>query len=112
MIKLIVKLAIVALVANATFQLGSAYMSFYRFKDSVQEAAQFGGRKSEAELQQRVLDLASQYSIPIDEADFTVRRQEPHTYINGSYKKTVQLFPGYPYDWPFTFNVDVFTVVP
>ena len=57
MIKAVVKLAIVALVANAIWRIGSAYMSYYRFKDAVDELALHSKGKTVEELKDRVLEL-------------------------------------------------------
>src|SRR5438552_64620 len=100
--KTILKLAAAALVANATWHVGSVYASHYRFRDAVESAAQFGSQQSEAMLEGRVVQLAHEYDIPISHDDFTVRRDGDHTIIDGSYSRPVDLFPGYSYEWPFT----------
>jgi len=43
MLKLLIKLALAALVANAAYRLGTAYLSYYRFTDAVAQTAQFVG---------------------------------------------------------------------
>jgi hypothetical protein len=111
MLKVLLKLALAALIANAAWRVGSAYMQYYKFKDAIFETAQFGSDKTRVELRQRVLDLASQYDVPLREDDLTVRRDERnHTYVDGSYQHPVDLLPGYRYPLPFTVHVDVFTV--
>ncbi len=111
MIKFVIKLAVAAVIANAAWRLGSAYVTFYRFKDAVTEIAQFNPQKSPADLQQRVVELASQYDIPLAADGFSVRRDDRnHTYINGSYTQPVDLFPGYQYAWEFSWAVDVLSV--
>jgi hypothetical protein len=108
--KLVVKLAIAGLVANAAWQLGSAYVAFYRFKDAVSETVLFSAEKSKAELQLRVIELASQYEIPLDTDAVSVRRDDRnHTIVDGSYTQPVDLLPGYRYPWRFVCHVDVFT---
>ena len=110
MLKLLVKLALAALIANAAYRVGSAYLSYYRFTDAVAQTAQFGTDRSRAELQRRVLELASQYDVPLAEDGFTIRRtDESHTIVDGSYLQSVDLLPGYRYPWLFTVHVDVFT---
>lgn len=111
MLKLLIKLALAALVANAAFRLGTAYLSYYRFTDAVTQTAQFGTDRSQAELRRRVLELASQYDVPLAEDGFTIRRtDENHTIVDGGYTQPVDLLPGYRYPWPFTVHVDVFTL--
>ena len=106
MIKLIIKLAIAGLIANAAWRLGSAYASFYRFKDSVSETALYAKGKTDQELRQRVLELASMYDAPINDESLEVRRETSHILITGSYTKPVDILPGVQYQWPFTLNVD------
>src|SRR3954454_18867897 len=102
MVKLIVKLALAALLANAAWRLGAAYLSFYRFTDAVTQAVQFMPERARVDLPGRIVQLASQYDVPLSVNDFTVERDaRNHTIIDGSYKQAVDLAPGYKYDWPF-----------
>src|SRR5882724_9350157 len=108
MLKLLVKLILAALIANAVWRVGSAYLQFYRFTDAVTQTAQFGTERSRADLPQRIIDLASEYDVPLSVGDFSVQRDNRnHTIIDGSYKRPVDLAPGYQYQWPFTLHVDV-----
>jgi hypothetical protein len=50
--------------------------------------------------------------VPLAEAALTVRRQDLHTFVNASYTQPVDLFPGFRYQWPFTIDIDTFTVIP
>jgi hypothetical protein len=112
MIKAIIKLAIVALIANAIWRIGSAYMSFYRFKDSVDELALHSKGKTVEELKDRVLELAASYDEPVDAGAVSVRREEPHLIVQGSYKKRVLLAPGFEYAWPFSLSIDEMVITP
>ena len=109
MIKLLIKLALAALIANACWRLGSAYATFYRFKDAVEQSAQFGGARTEDELKQRVLDLATEYDIPLTADGFTIRRGDNHTYIDGEYTQPIDIAPGYTKPWTFRWNIDTLT---
>jgi hypothetical protein len=112
MIKAVIKLAIVALLANAIWRIGSAYVSYYRFKDAVSEMALYSKGKTVEELKDKVLELAASYDEPIDADAVSVRRNDPHVVVEGSYKKKVLLVPGYEYAWPFTLSVDEMVLVP
>ena len=112
MLKLLVKLAIAGLIANAVWRMGSTYLSFYRFRDAVSETAEYSKGKSDAELQQRILEIASNYDVPLTEDQLTVRRQDEHTFVDGSYVQPVDVVPGYRYRWAFTFNIDTVTINP
>ena len=108
MIKLIVKLAIVALIANATWRVGSAYANFYKFQDSVHQATQFRGRKSDEELRQRLMALANEYDVPIKAEDFVMKTEFNHFIVDTAYVRKIDVVPGYTYSWPFAVHADVF----
>jgi hypothetical protein len=110
--KLIIKLAIVALVANAAFHVMTAYAAYYKFTDGVQQAAQFGNDKSLYQLRARVSALAGELDVPLDDEDFTITREEHRTKVDGSYVRTIDLFPGYSRPWTFSFHVDTFSEAP
>ena len=106
MIKLIIKLAVVALIANATWRVGSAYIAHYKFTDSVQQTALFRGNKTDDVLRQRILEIASDYDIPVTEGDVKLTTQEHRTIVEGGYTRIIELVPGYKYPWEFTFRID------
>ena len=108
MIKFLIKLAIAGFIANATWRVGSAYLSHYKFEDAVRETAQFRGRKSDDELRERIGELAAEYDVPVAAEDLTMRTEGNHFLIDGSYTRKIDLFPGYAYQWPFTVKSDIF----
>ena len=110
--KTILKLALVALIANATWHLFQAYSAHFRFKDSVQATAQYRGNKGENEVRDRVLELASQYDVPVSNENLSVKIVDKHTIVETSYTRPVSLLPGFSYPWPFSVSVDTFTVAP
>lgn len=114
MIKFIVKLLIVALVANAAWHLMTAYASYWKFKDAVAQTIQFGNDKSLATLKGRILQLATDYDVPVDEDDFTITRSREslHTVVDGGYSRDIELLPGYSRPWSFVFHVDTFSDAP
>jgi len=105
-LKLILKLFVAALIANAAWRIGSSYVAFYKFKDAITEEAQFGADKSVDEIRGRVSGLAQQFDIPIDGDDVTVVKESQRTRIAGSYKKTIEVVPGFKYPWPFSWDVE------
>jgi hypothetical protein len=111
-IKLAIKLAIVALLANAAWHLMAAYTSHYKFKDAVQQATLFGNDKSVEQIKTRVLALASDYDLPLREGDVSVRREQLHTFVDGAYTKNLDLLPGYSRPWSFEFHTDTFSEAP
>ena len=110
--KTLIKLALVAIVANATWHLFVVFSADYKFRDAVLYAAQFRGNKTDQQLKQEVLWIAAQAELPIDEEHLTVRRQdETHTTVDTGYTRTVELLPGFTYQWPFTVHVDAYIKV-
>ena len=108
--KTLLKLALVALVANATWHVFQAYSAHYRFKDAVESTAQYRGNKTETDVRDRVLELASQYDVPVTRENLSVTIGEKHTIVETSYARPVDLLPGFTYPWPFSVHVDTFTV--
>lgn len=106
MVRLILKLAIVGLLANAAWRAGGVYSSHYRFKDAVQQTTHYRGDKTDTQIHDRIFSLASQYDIPVDEESLTIRREDNRTIVDGAYTKAVELVPGYIYHWPFTIHID------
>lgn len=112
MIKLLIKLTIVGLIANGTWRVGSAYVSHYKFHDSIEETTQYRDEKTDEEVRERIFQLASQFEIPVDHETLTVRTQNSHTIVEVSYKRPVDLLPGYTYLWPFSLHIDTSTIEP
>jgi hypothetical protein len=108
-VKAILKLIVVVLIANAIWRVGSAYTSFYKFKDAVYAAAMDQG-KSEDDLREKILELASAYDVPLTAESITIRRETRHTVVESSYITPVALLPGYEYQWPFSLDVDAYVI--
>jgi hypothetical protein len=111
MIKLAVKLAIAALIANAAWQAGRTFADHFQFRDEVRQAALVRGQ-TDAQLQQRVLELAADYDIPLTADAFTIRREERHIYVEGSYVRVVPIAPRIEYPWRFDWDVDAYVIDP
>ena len=106
--KTLIKLIVVALIANALWRVATAYTTFYRFKDSINEAAMQG--TTEADLKQKVVELARTYDLPVTAEDLTVTRDVQHVSVKTSYTSPVAVLPGYEYPWPFTVDVDAYVI--
>jgi len=110
LIKGILKLAFVALLANACWRVGSAYLSFYKFKDAVEQTTQYDPDRTDDQLKQRIVELAAQYDVPVTADGFTIQRSDYHTIVDGRYTQRIEVVPGYKYAWPFSFHTDTFIV--
>src|SRR4051812_20793377 len=113
MLKLLIKLAIAGLLANAVFHVGSEYLTYIKFRDSVRDAAMFKASDDE-ELSRRIMQLASEYEIPLDETAISINRENRTVSVRGNYEKPIEVAPSLVYRWPFSWSIDVVTstVVP
>jgi hypothetical protein len=110
MIRTLLKLAVVALVANAAWHVFGAFLPNYKLQDGVRYTAQHRGQMSDEALQERILDLATQFDVPLKEADVSVTHKDNQTLVDLSYVRTIELAPGFKYPWPFSIHVDVLSL--
>jgi hypothetical protein len=109
MLKLVIKLVIAGLLVNAGWRVGAEYLNFYSFQDDVRNEAAYG---EEAELRDRVLEIAAERDVPLADEDVEIRRDEQRVIVEGAYVKPIAVLPGYAYPWPFRWSVEAFVVVP
>ena len=112
MIKAVIRLALVAVLANATWRVGTAYTKHYRFTDAVTQATQFRGRRTDQDVHDRVFELAAIHDIPVTDDNLSVSRRDNHTVVDGSYRRPIEMLPGFTYLWPFSIHVDTFVLEP
>lgn len=112
LIKTGIKLAVLAIVANGTWNVYVAYSAFYKFRDSVTVAAQNRGQKSDDQLHDDVLNLAAENDIPVTPDGVVVTHAGIATKVKAAYTRDVDLLPGRKYPWPFSFEVNTFTLKP
>jgi hypothetical protein len=111
-IRTIIKLALVAFLANAAWRVGNAYVSHYRFTDSVQQLTHYRGVKTDTEIHDRIFALASQYDIEVTDETLTIQREDDRTVVDGAYTKSIEFIPRVVYQWPFKVHVDTPIVDP
>ncbi|MDH4063824.1 MAG: hypothetical protein OEW19_05450 [Acidobacteriota bacterium] len=102
----IIKIALAAVLLTAGVQAGRAALKHYTFEDAVQESLLFSSSRTEAELADRVVEIAAEYAIPLDPDDLTVRREPFLIEVSAPYTDTVDLLPGlYSLPWDFETSV-------
>jgi hypothetical protein len=106
MIKLLFKLAVAALVANALFRVGSEYLTFVRFRDDIRAAAMYKA-KTDDDLNRRIIALAAEYDIPLGNRAVTIARSGNLVTVNAAYRKPIEVMPQYPVQWPFDVSLQV-----
>jgi len=110
--KTLVKLALLAIVANATWHVFTVYSAHWKFLDSIQYEAQVRGDKTDEQVRQQILEMASRAELPIDEERLTVTHVETKTTVDAAYTRVVEIFPGFTYPFPFTVHVDGYSTTP
>ena len=108
MVKLFLKLAVVALLANAAYRVGLEYLTYVKFRDAVRDAATYK-TKDDEELRDRIMDLAGDYDIPLTQDAVTIHREDRQVMVDGSYTKPIEVVPTFRYNWPFTWSIDAMT---
>ena len=108
MLKLFVKLAVVALLANAAYRVGLEYLTYVKFRDGVRDAATYK-TKDDEDLRKRIMDLAGDYDIPLSQDAIAIRREDRQVMVDGSYHKPIEVVPTFRYDWPFTWSIQAMT---
>jgi hypothetical protein len=111
MIKTLVKMALAALIANAAWRVGSEYITEFKFKDAVREAAIYDGR-GDLDLRQHIAGIGIQFDVPVDPDALKIAHTEGRITVDGEYEKPIELIPGHPYTWNFPWSVDADLVRP
>lgn len=107
--KQLIKLAIAALITYCAWNAGNAWLTYFKFKDDVEQLAAFGTKMSDDELRTRVLEAASQRSVSLND-DLAVRRERERTYVDASYTSSINVLPWYTYPWTFEVHVNAITL--
>ena len=106
MIRLLVRLAVVALLANAVYRVGIEYVSHLRFRDAIRGVAMFQA-SSISDLRARISDLAADYDIPLSASALAISQQNRTVIIEGAYTKPIELIPRLAYPWRFSLSMEV-----
>ena len=78
--KLLIKLAIAALLANAAYRIGSEYLTYIKFRDAIRDAAMFKAT-DDVELRKKIMDLSDEYDVPLVDEALIIHREERHVVI-------------------------------
>jgi hypothetical protein len=109
--KAFLKFVLVAIFANALWQVSTGLSPYYKFKDAVLEAASVTGR-SENDLRQKIVELASMYGMAVTAEMITFQPGEHHTIVEASFTQPISVFPGVQVPWPLNMYVDAPVLTP
>jgi hypothetical protein len=102
MIRKLLKLAVFLLVANALYQVVPVSLRYFEFRDAVREMALFPQKLSEAQLVDKVMEIAEEHGIPLERDDVQVRRAfDGSVVVDLSYVEPLRFLPGFEYPWEF-----------
>jgi hypothetical protein len=101
MVKLTIKLLVLAAILHAGYRIVPVFYTHYQFKDALTELATFSTRRTPEDVLERAVKLAKEYKVPLGKEDFLVRRAGQNTTISASYNVQLEYFPRqfYPYDF-------------
>ena len=101
MARTFVKIGIFLLVVHALYRFVPVYFHYQQFKDAVHETALFSRERNEAQIADRVMELAEKYQIPLSRESVQVRREGERTLIDASYVESIEWLPTYKRPWQF-----------
>jgi hypothetical protein len=106
--KTIIQITVAAVLLTGSVQGGRAALKHYQFVDAIQEAMLFASSRTESQIADRVLELATDHQIPLDPGNLTVERAPYQITIDAPYTDTVNVLPGfYSRRWDFETKVHV-----
>jgi hypothetical protein len=103
--KLLIKLLVAALVANAAYRIGSEYLAHVQFRDAIRDAATYKTTNDE-ELRRKIMELSVEHDVPLVEDHLKIVRDERHVVVEGRYEKPIEVVPTVRYRWPFSWTID------
>jgi hypothetical protein len=97
-VKLIISLAILAIIAQAIYIALPIYVAVYDFTSMVDKEAQFGAQKEDSQIKQGLLEHAAELNLPVAKDQVTIHRTQRELKITSSFTVPVEtLF--YTYNW-------------
>ncbi len=126
MLRLVIRLAIAALVINAAVRVGTVYWHLYKWEDRLQEIAQFGERRAEKDLCDQAMTSAGEIGVPVPADGVAVQRGSNPAFncargfeavarvagqpmgkltIEATYIDQLPVLPGFSYPWEMKASV-------
>jgi hypothetical protein len=109
MVKLVIKLAIVALIANALYHVVPPYYNNWKFQDALKELATFPGfRATLPQVLDKCERIAKEHDLDLTRDDFVVVMPVGGrtTTIDTQYTVAMSYIPGHPKEHTFVVHVE------
>ncbi|MBL8142530.1 MAG: DUF4845 domain-containing protein [Acidobacteria bacterium] len=91
MIRAVIKLALVLLLVHAGVKCVPVYWKYVELSDQITETAKFAGKKTEAQIIERIETIARNMDVTFD--DLTVKKQGELTQVSARYQARFEWFP-------------------
>ena len=111
MVKLSIKLAIVALLANAAYQVVPPFYTNWKFRDAIKELASFPGfRATVPQVLDKAEKIAREHDLDLTRDDFTVKLAgagaNMYATIDVAYEVELKYIPGHPKKHVFDMHIE------
>ena len=106
MVKLVLKLALLGLLANAFYQVVPPFYTSWKFRDALKELASFSQRRSVDEILDRCVLIAKDHDLALDRTDFTVVKGKMVTTIDTRYVVDLKYIPGKPHPYEMVVHAE------
>ncbi len=106
--KTVIQLLFVAVLLHGLARAALVSWKYYQFKDAIEEELIFSEFTSLDRIHTRIVELAGEYEIPIEEEVIDVTREGLRTMVDAAYTEEVKLLPRiYEPVWAFDASVTV-----
>jgi hypothetical protein len=96
-------LLIVTAIGYFGFNVGEAYLNFYRYQDRMKSEAKFAAHTSDADIKTRIAEFADSLGLPEPANNVIVRRGKHDIFIYANYSVHIEL-PGQVREFKFNPN--------
>jgi hypothetical protein len=108
--KTVLKLVIAVALLNAVARGGLAQWNYYQLKDAAQQLLTFGIDASPEQLQNEIVEKATELGIPLEAENVDVRRDGLRSSAVVAYTQPIEFFPSYVYPMQYSFTVDTLAI--
>ena len=104
------KLGIFLLIVHALYRFVPIYFHYQQFKDAVHETALFSRERTDAQIIERVIELAEKYQVPLSRENVQIRREGERIGIDAAYLESIEWLPTYKRPWQFNVGEEALIV--
>jgi hypothetical protein len=106
MIRLLLKLIVAGLLANAVYRVGSEYVTHLKFREAIRDTVLYKPITDD-ELRRKIGALAEEYDVPLRTQAVDIRHVGDQVMVDGAYERRIELLPKVEVPWQFSWSIDV-----